>query len=298
MAKKPKEFEPLLAQALKTEKDFESLVFPVIATPKLDGIRALKKDGNLITRSNKLVRNAFIQGHASLIPDGLDGEIITYTDGVMDPFDTVSSKVMSGHGAPEFKFHVFDDYTNPSMPYLERLAIVRNKIANNPIIEYVETVTVHNLDELMELATSHTSDGWEGTMVRKPLGIYKWGRSSVKEGILLKIKKFEDDEATVVDITQKFSNQNPVEVNELGKNFRRSHKENMVPVEEMGQLHCVWKRNGIKFEVGTGFTDEQRKWWWENRENLIGTLITFKFFGVGANGKPRHPGFVGIRRDL
>ena len=40
--------------------------------------------------------------------------------------------------------------------------------------------------------------GYEGLMLRDPNGIYKFGRSSVKENILLKVKEFMDDEAEII----------------------------------------------------------------------------------------------------
>jgi DNA ligase-1 len=312
------EFEPILAEALKTDKDFQSLRFPLIATPKLDGIRVLKRDGKLLTRSNKLVRNRYIQSKASEIPDGLDGEIMTFTEGTLDAFspsadavqswyesgqstldafDTISSKVMSGDGEPDFKFFCFDDFTYPTMAYVDRLKICKTKVEQSVWCEYVETAVVNDLQELMALNEEHLKRlHGEGTMLRAPLGPYKYGRSSVREGYLLKLKKFEDDEAEVIGINQLFSNTNEVEVNEAGKNFRRSKKENMVPVEKMGSIVVKWR--DTTFEIGTGFDDEQRKWWWENAETLIGTSVTFKYQGVGAKGRPRFPVFVGIRRDL
>ena len=56
------------------------------------------------------------------------------------------------------------------------------------------------------------------------------------------------------------------------------------------------------FGVGTGFDNDQRQWFWENRERLIadGTIIKYKHFPSGVKDLPRHPVYLGIRdkRDL
>ena len=66
--------KPMLAG--KCERP-DALSFPVLATPKLDGIRCLKIDGRALTRSFKPVSNRFTRGWIEAnLPDGLDGELI------------------------------------------------------------------------------------------------------------------------------------------------------------------------------------------------------------------------------
>jgi DNA ligase-1 len=42
------------------------------------------------------------------------------------------------------------------------------------------------------------------------MGTYKFGRSTVRDNILLKVKRFLDDEAVVIDIEEKMHNENTV----------------------------------------------------------------------------------------
>ncbi len=60
----------------------------------------------------------------------------------------------------------------------------------------------------------------------------------------------------------------------------------------MGKLHCELA-NGIKFKVGTGFSDAQRK-----NPPKKGAVITFKFQEVSDSGVPRFPVFLRIREDV
>lgn len=295
------DFKPILASALKTEKDWAKVKYPVIATPKLDGIRILKIEGELLTRSFKKVRNSFIQSCADQIPDGLDGEIITYKDeACTEPFEfnSVQSHVMKGDSGHDhfWRFHAFDDFTVPTLPYVERLASTYQKCELSPYCEYVEHVLVEDYDTLMTLAAKYVDEGYEGTMIRKPLGEYKFGRSSVNEGLLLKIKKFDDTEGTIIGTTQLMSNQNEIIINELGQKTRRGLKEGMVPREELGSLIMKWD-GGEDFEVGTGFTKAQREDLWKRRDEIIGETVTFKYQGVGTHNRPRFPVFMGFRYD-
>ena len=63
--------KPMLGIAVDTTK----LVFPIYASPKLDGIRVIIKDNQVLSRNGKTIPNIFVQ---SLLKSyhGLDGELI------------------------------------------------------------------------------------------------------------------------------------------------------------------------------------------------------------------------------
>jgi len=52
-----------------------------------------------------------------------------------------------------------------------------------------------------------------------------------------------------------------------------------------------------KGSVGTGFTDEQRIYFWEHRHELLETFIEVKYREVTEDGKLRFPSFVRCRFD-
>ncbi|NBX70281.1 MAG: hypothetical protein EBR01_15185, partial [Proteobacteria bacterium] len=69
--------KPLLAASLK-KLTADDLKFPVYATPKLDGIRALKVNGEMVSRTLKPIRNSEIsKALKELLPNGSDGEILS-----------------------------------------------------------------------------------------------------------------------------------------------------------------------------------------------------------------------------
>ena len=92
---------------LATDADLGKLRFPLLASAKLDGVRAVVRNGVVYSRSNKPIPNAYVQKLFSRF-EHFDGELI-----VGDPTsktcyrDTISG-VMSFEGKPEVRFdHVF-----------------------------------------------------------------------------------------------------------------------------------------------------------------------------------------------
>lgn len=279
-------FKPMLA----AKADLSKIKFPVIASPKLDGIRAMTIGPDAIrSRNLKVIPNRYIQSIASGFSRDLDGEILTYTNGVRDDFNTVQSKVMSADGTPDFIFHVFDSIGSGA--FHERLSEAR--FLHDHIVDHRTIETIEELDDYERECVE--VQGWEGIMLRDPNGPYKQGRSTVNEGYLLKVKRFEDDEAIIVDMVERMHNANEATINALGHTERSSHKANLVPTQSLGAFVCKWK--DLTFELGTGFTEDQRQTYWRD-PLLIGEKVTFKYQGVGTNGRPRFPSFIGIRRDI
>lgn len=285
--------KPLLAEKI----DLDRLVLPVLASRKLDGYRCLihRADGP-ITRSLKPVPNHYVRSKLSELDiSGLDGELMTTTGGKLDDFSAIQSKLSTRGGMPDFIYFVFDDFTSTSVPFKERFARARARVEslNNPRIQIVEHVQVSTLDELMAFEDKAVIEGFEGAMVRSLDGPYKAGRSTVKEGILLKVKRLDDDEGVVVNFQERRTNQNEATRNALGYQERSSHKANMIPCGDLGALTVEWK--GLQFDVGTGFSAAERIEMWHVRDSLLGRIVTFAYQGVGSQGRPRFPRFKGFR---
>lgn len=260
-------FKPLLAATA----DLDKIKYPVLASPKVNGIRCLIHPTlGPVTRTLGPIHNAHIASALAGVPRYLDGELVTYTDGVMDDFNTVQSKVMSSEGEPDFHFIVFDSFAEPEAPFADRQAAVQ--AARGGVVAPLAQIEIASREALEALYAQHLADGWEGTMVRRPDAPYKLGRSTVREGILLKLKPHEDAEGIIVGV---------IEHAHGGK---------------VGALSLRWK--GKSFEVGTGFTDAARADLWAKRAVLIGQSVTFKYQGVGSHGRPLLPVFLGLRLDL
>jgi DNA ligase-1 len=67
---------PILAEKIEPS-ELENLKYPVLVSPKLDGIRCLIVDGKALSRSFKPIPNLFIQSLLSKQEfNGLDGELV------------------------------------------------------------------------------------------------------------------------------------------------------------------------------------------------------------------------------
>ena len=284
------DFRPLLAATV----DLDKVRFPCYVSPKLDGIRALGKNGKAMTRSMKEVPNRFIQSvFASGIYDGLDGEIIVGPANAPDVYRVTNSAVMSRDGEPDFTYHVFDRWDRPYVTFEARLNELRQMPAPYNVV-LVRQVRVSR-EGLLEMENEWLSDGYEGLMGRSIDGIYKFGRATMREGILWKLKRFADHEYEVIGFEERMHNTNTATTNELGYTERSSHQAGLVPMDTLGAL--VLKHDAGPFRCGTGFTDEQRAQIWANRESLTGRMAKIKHFEIGVKDLPRFPVFLGFRAE-
>lgn len=292
-------FRPLLAEKV----NLETLSYPVYVSPKYDGFRCLVRGRSPVSRNMKNVANYYVYGKLSemgLPP--LDGELLTYTGGKLDDFNTVQSKLSTRSGMPDFRYMVFDLCENLTEPFVirdERLSswfADQLGVAGMSKIHHVQQQLVYSEEELLNYEAEQLALGWEGIMVRSMDGYYKQGRSTTKEGILLKLKRFFDDEAVVTEAHELMHNANEATVNELGYTERSSHKANMQGMDVLGKFTVSWR--GVEFDIGTGFSASQRSEYWQTQDRLIGRRLTFKYQSLGPNGKPRFPVFLGFRNDL
>lgn len=296
----PTNFKPLLAA---TCEDVSSIHYPVYVPPKLDGIRCVIFGGVAYSRSMKPIRNTFVQSWVARNADfleAMDGELIVGEPTAENVFQVTSSGVMSKDGEPDFGFYVFDVVSE--LPYHERLLFIARKL--NTILPdhkddlrlcFVESELVNNQEELMVKEKEALESGYEGIMVRSPFGKYKMGRSTVKEGILLKVKRFVDTECKIIGFKEKMHNTNEATLDNLGHTERSSAKEGLVPANTLGAL--IVEYDGQELGVGSGFDDATRKYIWENRDTYLGKLAKIKYFPIGIKELPRFPVYIGIRSE-
>ena len=286
-----KQIKPLLA----CEVPLEQVRLPVYVSTKLDGIRCVIIDGVAYSRSLKPIRNKYIQ---SIIGNekynGFDGELVVGNIYDKDVFQKTTSGVMSEQGEPDFVFYVFDDFTHPNLPYSERADVMRYKVDTlTDHIKFLGQKLVDSKERIEYLLETEQVVGGEGLILRSPNGKYKYGRSTPKEQLSVKVKFFEQDEFEVLGFTERMHNANQAKINELGLKERSSHKDNLIPMNTLGSL--ILKYGDDSFQMGTGFTDEQRQEIWGNRDKYLGKLASVRYMSVGLKDKPRVPSFIGWR---
>lgn len=282
---------------------------PLWGFAKIDGVRCLNRgffnerdkrpEGDLLSRSMKKFPNLELNemfGGAEF--RGLDGELT-----VTEPNDPMSCRAASGavatiKGSSPWKWWVFDNFRNPDLPFHERYARIPDF---GPMVD-IYRLPFHLITSVKDFREIEREiverQGFEGLILRDPNAKYKEGRATVKEGSMLKIKRFVDAEAEVVGFEEEMANTNTATIDERGYTKRSNAKAGMIGKGTLGALICRDPTTGVEFSVGGGFTADERIAYWANREALIGRILTYKHLPVGQKEKPRHTGFVAFREKF
>jgi DNA ligase-1 len=291
------------------------LRYPLLGSPKYDGIRASVQNGKLYSRSLKLIPNVAMQrlwGCEGL--EGLDGEIIVGPPTALDCFNRSTSVVMS-RSKPiiDAVFYVFDcpDDIEPFQIRLGNADYLVNgdgyKKRGWETVKVVQHKLLKTHKQLLDYETKETARGHEGIMLRDPNGAHKQGRSTMREGGLIAVKRFVDAEAVVLDTYEQEENTNEQVLSELGRMKRSSHKAGKVGKDTLGGFTVALLPRGgalteLKFNIGSGvgLTDAVRKELWAQRKSLVGKIVKLRYQKIGTMEKPRIPIFLGFRdlKDL
>ena len=277
---------------------FEDVKFPVLATPKIDGIRCLVIGDKALTRSLKPIPNLYIR-HAleffSAHLSGCDGELTVLNA----TFNEVSSAVRNYRGNPDFYYMVFDRVKDLNTPYVKRIKYLEDSALKFPyFVKPILPIAIFNSQELIEYEEKATKNGYEGVIIRSYNSIYKEGRSTLKEGYMLKIKRFKDSDARIIGFEELMHNENTPRINELGYTKRSSALAGEFPAGMLGALCVEDLHTKQVFKIGSGFTDRDRIEIWDNRPLLLNKIVKYKFQQYGTKDAPRLPVFLGIREDI
>ncbi|MEQ5835517.1 DNA ligase [Marinobacter sp. NFXS9] len=232
---------------------------------KLDGVRAYWDGEHLISR----------QGHAFHPPAWftrdfpevpLDGELwmgrgtFSELSGVVRKLEPVDSEWRQVH------YEIFD-LPGSDRPFSERVARMRSllKPSPSPYLVMIEQTPATTREALMARLDEVVGEGGEGLMLHRGGALYEAGRSDD----LLKVKRYQDAEATVV-----------------GYSPGQGKYEGM-----LGAL-VVERSDGRRFKLGSGFSDEQRA-----DPPAIGATVTYKYYGLTSTGLPRFASFMRVRDE-
>lgn len=258
---------PMLAtpiEKIKPEKiDWDS----AYVQPKLDGHRALFKDGVLYSRQGKaldlphIVEAIHAAGAQHL---HLDGELYLHGKTLQDLSKLIKKQ------RPEtldLQYHVYDmvsDYT-----FSTRNGVLRDYLneALGQTLKLVPTRQIYTPDELASYHAGFRCNGYEGSMLRFGYDRYQDGKRS---RTLLKVKEFQDSEFTIVGV-------------EEGKPYITEERTFQVP---------IWvcdAGNGKTFTVTAQGNMYEKHELWQIRQDFIGDMLTVKYHYMSADGIPQLP---------
>ena len=267
--------QPMLAKVWS--EHCSHVTYPVMVQPKLDGVRALWDGRTLLSRTGHSIEcpcsvlSSLCKIALTCGPNlHLDGELFSKSM----TFDAISGQVrrldqgMSKSGE-EIEYWVFDVVS--SSPFSTRniwLKEASNSLAM-PGIVFLPASTAKSEAEVHAMAKLYIEEGFEGCMVRAMSEPYIHTRTLA----LLKLKKFLDEEGVVTGMQ-------PGKGRHLGV---------------LGAL--IVQGEGWKSEVGTGFTDFERRKFWECKDHVIGQTCTVRFQSKTSKGSLRFPSFVCLRSE-
>jgi DNA ligase 1 len=232
---------------------------------KYDGVRGYWDGQQLLTRGGKVVP-APAWFTAGWPKKPLDGELWAGRG----RFEAAQSAV--GRDSPDdaawrdMRFMVFDLPAHPG-PFDERLAALNRLIANLDIAwaQPVAQRKVADRAELQALLKKTVRAGGEGLMLHRGASLYRGERTDD----LLKLKPYEDAEATVIGHVP-------------GKGKHEG---------ALGAL-VVQTPAGLRFKLGTGFSDAERR-----DPPPIGAQVTYRYISLNPSGVPRFASFLRVRKD-
>jgi DNA ligase-1 len=245
----------LLAQAWDNAADLTDWWM----SEKLDGVRAYWDGKQFLSRQGNLF-HAPDWFAAGLPATPLDGELWIDRKSFQKTVSIVRRQDKSDHWKT-VKYLVFDA-PQQDAPFEERMKYLADQLRPKQASYF--SIHPHERCKSVEQLKSELDRidalGGEGLMLREPGSIYVAGRSFT----LLKVKKFNDAEATVI-------------AHSPGKGKHKGR---------LGAL-VVQLADGTEFSVGTGLSDAQRQ-----APPAIGSTITFRFQELSDGGVPRFPSFV------
>ncbi len=236
-----------------------------LVSEKLDGVRGHWNGKQMYTRSGRLINLPvwFTHGFPT---QKLDGELWI----ARGEFDAISALVRTEKPDPELwrkvKFMVFDfpDIKRPfAQRYQQALEAFSSLSEFLVIIPQQQFLDQHQLDLHLEHVITV---GGEGLMLHRKSAIYRVGRNDD----LVKLKRYQDAEAVVV-----------------------AHYPGKGKFTGMLGAIEVKTPEGIYFRIGSGFTNEQRA-----NPPAIGSVITYKFYGLTKSGVPKFASFLRERSPL
>ena len=237
-----------------------------LVSEKLDGVRALWNGKVLRFRSGRTI-DAPAWFIAKLPKEPLDGELWIGRG----QFDVLSGTVRKAKPVDaewqKVNYMVFE-LPSGSGRFKDR-ALAIESIVNAtawPQLQAVEQMTIANRATLQAKLDDVVQGGGEGLMLHLASAPLVTGRSDV----LLKLKPLSDAEATVV-----------------GHIAGKGKYVGMV-----GAL-VVKTADGLRFNLGTGLSDAQRK-----SPPTIGSKVTYTYRDVTPSGKPRFASFLRVYENL
>ena len=227
---------------------------------KLDGIRAYWNGKEFISKNGNKIY-APIWFTKDFPPFELDGELWSKRE----DFENIQNIVLDETPTTkwnELTYNIFE-VPNENGNFDKRLEKIKLWLEKNPnkFIKIIPQKICKNESDLDNYLKELIDKKAEGIILKNPNLDYFTGRNEN----ILKVKKFYDEEGLVI-----------------GLNYSREGKFKSLKLK---------LENGIIFNLGGGFSNMQK----ENPPK-IGDIVTFKYYDLTKNDKPKFASFLRVRK--
>lgn len=290
---------PMLAYKMDTLDELSTLTYPVLVSPKLDGIRCLTDSQGLpFGRKGESPENIRIVEQFNILKiPYLDGEF-GYGEPTSPEFFNQSSRLWRSQDRDfgRATLYVFDRWLPGS--YLERFLKLSEPFQSTDKLEIriLDQTICRSAEDVRCMEDRFVSEGYEGIIIRANLmAPYRQTRATKRTLELIKYKRFEDVEGRIIGLEQEYENQNERTTDALGYAKRSSNAEGLVPTGVVGVLLVESdKFPGTVLRIGTGqgLTHDLRRRMWVDQYLYIGRDITFAYQRGSDYTKPRFASFL------
>jgi DNA ligase-1 len=282
--------------------DIKTLKYPLLVSYKLDGIRCIFRNGEMTSRALKQFPNVQLRKRfegltkvCNLKNIILDGELLSKSL----TFNELSglTRQLDKELPDDLYFYCFDIVHKEQFYIPFQIRILNLHELEAPYVKIVEQRELFSTMEVELYYKEALNWGCDGLILRDPDGKYKFGRGTVKEGLIYKMKPFQTFDAKIIDVIQATEVREGAEkkINELGRSVTSKKKDDRVLIEKASAF--VVKYKGLDLKVTIAMTDKEKEEVWRNRCQYIGVMIEYKGMLVGAKDLPRHPVFLRFRDD-
>jgi len=264
----------------KVQVDFAKDTF--FASRKLDGVRCLavvddmgavtlwSRQGNQFLTLEKVEKEIASIGMRDVV---FDGEICLVNANGDEDFQGIMKQIRKkDHQIDSPKYLIFDTISGDefrtktgNLKYSSRYARLGEIFFEPSRYNHLKVVTqtvISTEDQYINMMTQSDADGWEGLILRKNVG-YEGKRSKN----MLKCKSFKDAEYKVIDL-------------EVGP-FRMI--ENGLEITREVLSNVVIEHKGNRVSVGSGFSLNERQYFYDNPAEILNKIITVKYFQETQN---------------
>jgi len=247
---------------------------------KLDGVRCItiidadgeikffSRAGNEFLTLNALKPSIYKLGLTNKV---LDGEICIVDVNGNEDFTSIIKEIKrKDHTITNPFYFMFDMLTLADFTRKESTTIIGDRLAELKIITnddmFIKVLPQYLASDAVfeDLMAQSKEGGWEGLMIRKN-STYQGKRSND----ILKVKAFQDAEYIVVDL-ENAVNRVIVEGKE---------------VEELMLKNIIIEHKGSRVQVGSGFSHEQKRYYFENPTEILGKQVTVQYFEETKNDR-------------